>query len=91
MTLLVVLGVALVLLGAFLAYLGSPNQLVRAQPIPGRWAWMGVGAILLGLVLLLQWAGPATTVFMVLTLVMLVWTLVPLTAAWLKGDRKAAR
>lgn len=74
------------LIAAALLYLASPNQPSRARPSLSRTLLpagsIGMG---LGLVLILQWAGPATSAFITLTLAMLVWTIVPLGAALWRG------
>lgn len=81
-------GMALSLLAGLFFYLSSPNQLLWAARIPRRaLAWVGVVLAIVGLVQLLRWAGPATAVFIGFTAIMLVWTFVPLIAAWLRGER----
>ena len=86
------LGMACTLLGAAAIYLASPNQLLTEMAMPRRpLVWGGTAASMLGLALLFQWAGPATAVFIHVTLTMLVWSLVPITIAWIKGDRKPVR
>ena len=85
-----VLGSAATLVGAILLYLASPNQRATTRKLPGRpIALLGLIALVGGLLLLLAWAGPATAVFIWLTLAMLVWSMVPAVAAWLQ-HRKAA-
>lgn len=85
-------GLVLTLLGTALLYRAAPNQLLRPGLAAGRWiARGGWGATLLGLSALLTWAGPATSVFIWLTALMLVWSLLPLAAAWRAGDRKAPK
>lgn len=83
-------GLVLTLLGAALLYRAAPNQALRPGQPAGRWIGRGGwGATLLGLLALLTWSGPATSVFIWLTALMLVWSLLPLAAAWRAGDRKA--
>ncbi|MCB2060034.1 MAG: hypothetical protein R3E09_06120 [Novosphingobium sp.] len=79
-----VLGGGVVMTGATLLYLASSNQQLTKSPPPRRWplAWAGVLALAFGLALILQWAGPVASVFIAMTLAMLVWTVVPLAAAW---------
>lgn len=92
MTMLAIYGMVLSLLGGLILYLASPNQLLWTRALPRRLlALAGAGSTFAGLVLLLRWAGPATAVFIAFTAVMLVWTIVPLAAAWLRGDRKAVK
>lgn len=92
MTPLAATAMFLIGLSAALLYLGSPNQLLYLGALPRRSiAIAGPGLAVLGLVLLLQWAGPATSVFIAFTIIMLVWLIVPLVAAWFRGDRKAEK
>ena len=54
--------------------------------MPGRvLAAAGLAGLVTGLACILQWAGPVATVFIVLTLVMLVWSVVPVAVAWRRG------
>lgn len=78
-----VAGGVLTLISAIVLYLASPNQPVRGRAK----ALVAAGAIgiLFGLALVLQWAGSATSIFIVLTLSMLVWTIAPLAIAVWRG------
>ncbi|MFC0205827.1 hypothetical protein [Novosphingobium soli] len=79
------LGACLVAAGALALYLAAPHQVLVAPGGPRRsFGWAGVALLVLGLVALLNWAGPATAVFIAFTFASLVWTLVPLLAAWLR-------
>ncbi len=84
------LGLIATFLGATALYAATPHQkLLAAQTRPRAWAWAGTLAWIAGLVLLLNWAGPATAVFMALTSAMLCWSTLPLLFAWArhrKGD-----
>lgn len=92
MNLLAVLAMALVGVGALLLYLASPNQLAFVGGAQRKWlAWPGTAFALLGTGLLLRWGGTAAAIFTAVTLIMLVWTLIPLAVAWRRGDRKAPR
>lgn len=85
-------GMAIAMLSGILLYLASPNQLLWDRQLPSRLlALSGTIFASASLVLLLQWAGAATAIFILVTLVMLVWTFVPLAAAWRQGDRKIAK
>ncbi|GAM06568.1 hypothetical protein [Novosphingobium sp. MBES04] len=85
-------GLVLTLLGAALLYRAAPNQALRpGKPAARGIFWAGWGATLLGLLDLLTWSGPTTSVFIWLTALMLVWSLLPLAAAWRAGDRKAPK
>ncbi|MGK2286511.1 hypothetical protein [Pedomonas sp. V897] len=84
------MGGLFVCVAALLLYAASPNQkLTRVRRWVSGLAYLGVAAFAQGLVLLLQWAGPATAVFIALTLAMLVWTVVPLGIAWLRSSTEA--
>lgn len=85
-------GMAVAMLSGIVLYLASPNQLLWDRQLPSRLLTL-TGTIFASasLVLLLQWAGAATAIFILVTLVMFVWTFVPLAAAWRKGDRKIAK
>lgn len=81
------IGIILVAAGALAIYLAHPNQVLASRTLPRTAKWSGGVALLLGLAILLSWAGPATAVFIAITDAMLVWTLVPLAAAWLRGPK----
>ena len=71
------------LAGASLLYLASPNQRATQRKLPRRrLAWTGAAAELLALICFLNVAGPATAVFIWMTAAMLVWSIIPLLAAW---------
>ena len=86
------IGIAMVTAGALALYAASPQQRLTAGPLRRRaFGWGGAVALGLGLVSLLQWAGPATAVFIALTVAPLVWTVAPPVAAWWRrpgGDAK---
>lgn len=81
-----IIGVLAILAGSVLIYLASPNQCALHKALPYRPA-ASSGALLLvaGQAMLLTWAGPATAVFIGVTVAMTVWSLVPLLAAWLRS------
>lgn len=69
--------------GAVLLYLASPNQQLARKPMRGRiLAGLGGIALIGALALLLGVSGPATAIFVWMTLAMLVWSVVPLGVAW---------
>lgn len=75
----------LVCVGAILLYLASPNQRWTGRPLaPRPLAGAGALALLVSLALLLGIAGPATAIFIWITLATTVWSLVPLAIAWLR-------
>ncbi len=87
-----IIGMGIVTGASLALYLASPHQLIMKRPLPAPvLGWGGLAGLVLGLVLLLQWAGPATAVFIALTLAMLVLTVVPLAAAWLRRPKRHAR
>ena len=47
--------------------------------------------LIAGTGLLLRWAGVATAIFIVLTLVMTIWSVVPVTIAWRRGAPEGKR
>ena len=78
-----IIGVLTILAGSVLLYLASPNQCAIRKALPFRPAvWFGALLLLAGQAMLLTWAGPATAVFIGVTVAMTVWCLVPLLAAW---------
>ena len=90
--LLTIGGGVLTLTGTILLYLASPQQRLAARTPRGRTlAGGGTLALLGALLLLLGVAGPATAVFIWLTLAMALWSIVPLAAAWARRPRGDAR
>lgn len=86
------IGAILVMAGAFLLYLASPNQTFIAAALPRRACrWFAGTVLLAGQAVLLGWAGPATAVFIALTFASLVWSIVPLVFMWLGARRAAER
>ena len=87
-----VIGIVAVMAAALALYAASPQQRLTSRAMPRRvLGWGGIAGLLIGLAALLQWAGPATAFFIVLTLAPLVWTVAPPLAAWWhrpKGDAK---
>jgi hypothetical protein len=82
-TLMAIVAVVLGAAGAFVLYLGSPNQSLLAQPLASGASGSACVVGLLGsLLLFLQVAGPATAVYLLLTVVMLTWSLPPLAVGW---------
>ncbi|MBK6707926.1 MAG: hypothetical protein IPG54_10795 [Sphingomonadales bacterium] len=79
-------GAALALVSAFLFYLASPNRKIAMAHAKAALlksvAWAGLGV---SLVLLLLHYGPATAVFVAMTLAMLVLSIAPIAIAWWKG------
>lgn len=71
--------------GATLVYAGAQHQKLLASPRPAL-RWRGWLALILALVPMVGWFGPATAVFTWATLLMLVWSVVPLVAAWRRKE-----
>jgi len=87
-----VLGGLLVCLAAMLLYLAAPHQQAGRLPCPPRLSgWSGTALLIAGTGLLLGWAGVATAIFIVLTLVMTIWTVVPVLIAWSRGAPEGKR
>ena len=88
MPLSIVIAILLALGGAFLLYAGAKNQ--RLTITGGKRPLLlqgGGAALLLSLILMWRWFGPATAVFTWMTLAMLVWSVLPLTVAWWRRPR----
>lgn len=83
-------GGLLVLLGALALYAASPNQKLLKQPAGKAVLWGGLAVLLIGTILLFTWAGPATAIYIMMTLAMFVWTVVPMAAAWARRPREKA-
>ncbi|MFT3976880.1 MAG: hypothetical protein QM688_07180 [Sphingomonas bacterium] len=77
--------------GSALLYAGARNQrlIVAGEGRPVL-RWSGAAMLLCSLLLMLGWFGPATAVFVWMTLAMFVWTLLPLGAAWWRRPREGA-
>jgi hypothetical protein len=70
-------------IGAMAFYLASPNQKLLITPLPLRVGVVaGSVALFVSLLLFLNVAGPATSVYLLLTLVMFVWSVPPLVFGW---------
>ncbi|ATJ90611.1 MULTISPECIES: hypothetical protein [Acetobacter] len=75
--------------GGVLCYLASRNQLLLARAPNARLCLLVGGALIcVALGVLLQARSPATAVFMLLTLLMAVWSLLPLGLALLRYRKK---
>ena len=78
------------LAGGGLLYLASPNQKWRERPLAGRWVvWSGGALLALSLVLLWQVAGSASSVFILVTILMAAWSIPPLAIAWFQARKDA--
>jgi hypothetical protein len=87
----IILAIALALGGAFACYAGGHHQRLTNSG-SGRPSWRVGGAAMLAvaLVLMVGWFGPATAVFAWMTFAMLIWSIAPLVAAWLRHPRSKA-
>ena len=84
-----VIGGMVVLAAATLLYLASPNQQLMERTMPRKaLTWAGSAGLVAGLIFILQWAGAIASAFIVMTLAMLVWTIVPVAAAWRRSARE---
>ncbi|MCK7598265.1 hypothetical protein M0G74_13360 [Microbulbifer sp. CAU 1566] len=83
--LLLISAAVLIALGSTLIYLASANQRLFSAALPTRvLAWVGLLLLVLALFLLLQYSGPGSAVFILVTGVMFVWTIPPMVIAYLK-------
>ncbi|TDW65404.1 hypothetical protein EDF57_103588 [Novosphingobium sp. PhB55] len=74
-------------LASMLLYLASANQRWGDLPFPPRLAgWSGLAFMVTATVMMLRWAGAATAIFIVATLAMTVWSVVPLAIAWWRHE-----
>ena len=82
MTMAIIGGIVTVL-ASFAFYLASPNRKVLLEHNKTQLLnSIGTIGLVIGLALILTWSGSATSVFIAITLVMLVLTIVPLFIAW---------
>lgn len=69
--------------GAIAMYLASPNQKLCGQPLALRTGlFTGCLGLAVSVSAFRRIAGPATSIYLCLTLVMFVWAVVPLAAGW---------
>ncbi|GEM_PF-1734992 len=88
---LALLAVALLIAGALLLYASTRHQALLAKPASRRAGLMGGGLVLGALVTFEGVAGPATAVFIWLTGLMLLWSLIPILAKWIRWKVEARR
>ena len=87
-----ILGCLCAAVAAVLLYLAAPHQKWGALPCrPGLLGWAGALSLALGTMLLLGWAGPATAIFILLTILMTIWSVVPVAIAWRRGAPEGKR
>ena len=74
---------------AFLLYLASPNQKLFLRSLPHKSLGItGAICIVIALTALVQIAGSATSVFIVLTVLMLFWTVLPPLLVYFKDKQE---
>jgi len=79
----------LLALGSMLLYLASANQRLFPIVLPARMlGWTGLLLLAFSLVLLLQYSGSGSAVFILMTGVMFMWTVPPMAIAYLKRKRE---
>lgn len=88
---LALLASTLLLAGALLAYAATKHQALFANRAPPRVGLLGGALVLIALVAFECVAGPATAVFIWLTGLMLVWSLAPMLARWIRWKTEARR
>ncbi|MEE4451000.1 hypothetical protein V2S85_05070 [Novosphingobium resinovorum] len=87
-----VAGGVLAVLAAITLYLAAPHQRWGALPLgAAAFGWGGAALLVIALVLLLSWAGPATALFILATLLMTTWSIVPVAIAWWRREEGDAR
>lgn len=75
-----------VAVAAVLLYLAAPHQKWGALPFrPALAGWGGLVLLVAGTALILGWAGSGTSIFIMMTIAMTVWSVVPLAIAWWRG------
>lgn len=83
MPLYVFLSFILAIAGGSLIYLGARNQvLIPANTLRWELRLAGIAALIISLVIMLQWFGPAAAIFTWVTAAMLAWSIVPFVAVW---------
>ncbi|WP_226662774.1 hypothetical protein [Microbulbifer aggregans] len=86
--LLLISAAVLVALGSMLLYLASTNQRLFSTALPTRaFAWTGLLVLVFALILLLQYSGSGSAVFILLTGMMFVWTIPPMVIAYLRHKK----
>lgn len=81
-----------VVIAAMTLYLASPHQQLVLSALPRRvLAVTGVLALILALILINQFTGSATSVFILLTGLSLLWTLVPPLLSYIRAVREEPR
>ena len=76
--------------GAGALYLAAPKQRLLGASLPTRATMLvGAAALIVSFMLYRQVAGPAASIFILITASMFFWTLPPLAIAWLDARRKS--
>lgn len=92
MPLFILLSFILAAAGASLVYAGSRNQvLIPAHSAHNGLRLAGFIALIISLVIMLQWFGPAAAAFIWLTVAMLIWSIVPFAAVWWRNKRDSSQ
>lgn len=87
---LVFLAIVFNFAGAFALYLAAPRQRLLRSSLPAHATSIAGGASLaLAFALYRQVAGPAASVFVLMTATMFLWTLPPLVIALIDANRKS--
>lgn len=88
MPLFIFLSFILAAVGASLIYAGSRNQvLIPASTMQRKLLFTGIAVLIISLVIMLQWFGPAAAIFIWLTVAMLMWSIVPIAAVWWRSKK----
>lgn len=82
----------LILLGALVLYLASPHEALLATPVRRK---APISLAVLGLLaaqaVLVRHFGTATSAFVLMTALMLLWTVPPVVIAWFRHRKKQSR
>ena len=92
MTFILLAAAFLMVSGAGLLYLASPNQKLVGRTVPCRlFSIVGLMSLVTALPLLLKYSGSGTSVFILITGVMLLWTILPMAIAYFRHKQEAQK
>jgi hypothetical protein len=88
--LVILAGSGMAALSAMLFHLVSPHQQMGALPLPRSvLALLGGVSLAVGIAMIAAWSGWAVAMFTPLTVLMVVWSILPLAIGWWRHRRKA--
>ena len=91
MTFWAALGFVLTVIGSSLLYAGAPNQRLTDGGRRPLLLMIGASAQVLALPVLLAYFGGVASVFIWMTMPMLIWSIMPLAVAWRRGPKEKRR